>query len=178
MKRLSGTIALVYLALVASLPALAADPFAGSWDIRVAHGKDAYTMRLRCKSGSECDLERYDGKAMAAKPDETLSFKSAARFRPDIAANALRYAIEHRAETSPNPEFAALQKLLPGAVNAKTEIDACIGLDDKQPDFFVVCTVRNPAAKKPVLLLFGSLLGLCGQGFCRYVIYPLVKTGP
>jgi hypothetical protein len=136
-------------------------------------------MRLRCRSASDCEMQMIDGSAQARSPD-ALSFKSAVPLQRGYAParDALKYALEHRAESGPNPEFAALHKLLAVAAGAKTEIDACIGLDAKQPEFFMVCTLRGATSFRPTVLLFGSLLGLCGQGFCKHVIYPLVKTGP
>ena len=165
------------LGLPAPAPAAVAnDPFAGTWEARVATANDAYTLRLTCRSQSDCELQRSDT-TQAGKPTaDTIRFSGT---RPlataDPMRNALRYAREHRAETGANSEFAAIQRLLAASVDGKTEIEACIGLDEKQPDFFVACTVRGATSKRPVLLFFGSLLGLCGQGFCKHVVYPLVK---
>jgi hypothetical protein len=170
-------------ALLASLfacaaPALAtapADPFAGSWEARVVHGKSEYTLRLRCKSASDCEVHTLDP-ATKGKEPPPIAFQSIVPLRnPELARSALKYALEHRTQGSPNPEFAAIQKLLTAAVSARTEIDRCISLDDKQPEYFVACTVKGSNAR-PVVLFYGSLLGLCGQGFCKHVVYPLLKV--
>ena len=153
------------------------DPFAGTWEARVATGSDSYTLRLACKSQSECELQRSDT-TQAGKPSaDTMPF-SGTRPLPSVEPMkaALRYALEHSGDTGGNSEFAAIQKLLAASVGPKTEIDACLGLDARQPDFFVACTVRGATNKRPVLLFFGSLIGLCGQGFCKHVVYPLVKA--
>ena len=163
------------------MPASAAssDPFAGTWEARVATGTDSYTMRLTCRSQSDCELQRSDTTKAGKPTAETIPFKGTRPLEPSVQpmANALRYALEHRAEASVNMEFAAVHRLLAASVDAKTEVDACIGLDDRKPDFFVACTVRGATSKRPMLLLFGSMLGLCGQGFCKHVVYPLVKSG-
>jgi hypothetical protein len=176
--RLALVVPLVLLAL--STSALGAgDPFAGTWETRVATGTDTYTLRLACKTRSDCELQRSDTTRSGKPTADTISFKATRPFQPvDRARNALRYALQHQAEGSVNIEFAAIQKLLASAVNAKTDIDACISLDDQQPDHFVACTVRGATSRRPVLLFFGSLFGLCGQGFCKYVVYPLEATGP
>ena len=151
--------------------------FAGTWEAQVATGTDTYTLRLACTPRLECELQRSET-TKAGKPEaDTIPFRGT---RPlgsvEPMKKALAYAREHRAETGGNSEFAAVHRLLAARVDARTEIDACIGLDEKQPDFFVACTVRGATSKRPVLLFFGSLIGLCGQGFCKHVVYPLLKT--
>ena len=163
--------------LVAALPALAAaDPFAGTWEVRVATEQNPYTMRLHCVSSTECETQVIPANAKEAK-DAPISFKSA-RAQPNVKPlrDALAYAHENRAQSAVNPEFAALHKLLAGTTNPKTQVDACISLDPQAPEFFVVCTVKGSTSMRPMVLFFGSLLGLCGQGFCKYVVYPMVKT--
>jgi hypothetical protein len=147
--------------LCAAMPAAAQDPFAGTWEARVATGSDTYVLRLTCRSRSDCELQRSDITQGGKPSAETMQFGSARPYPPTQGKNALSYALKHRADTGGNTEFAAIQKLLAGTVTARTAIDACISMDDRQPDFF-----------------FGSLVGLCGQGFCKHVVYPLVKTGP
>ena len=153
-----------------------ADPFAGTWEARVVHGKNEYTLRLRCKFASDCDLQTLDPAVKGKDQPPPISFQSAVPLRnTELARSALKYALENRATVSPNPEFAAIQKMLGAAVNAKTEVDRCISMDDKQPEYFVACTVRGANAR-PVVLFYGSLMGLCGQGFCKHVVYPLLKV--
>jgi hypothetical protein len=171
-KTLVGTLAFA-LSLAAQA---AADPFEGTWEARVIHGTSEYTLRLRCKSATYCDMQMINPAAMGKDATPAITFTGAVPQR-NLAPprNALKYALEHRTEGSPNPEFAAVQILLGASVSAKTEIDTCISLDEAQPDFFIACTVRGATAR-PILLFFGSLLGLCGQGFCKHLVYPLVKV--
>ena len=164
------------LACAGPAPATAsADAFAGSWEARIAHGKAEYTLRLTCKSGSDCEVHTLEP-ATKGKEPPPIAFQSAVPLRnPQLARSALKYALEHRTQVSPNPEFAAIQKLLAASVSERTEIDRCISLDDKQPEYFMACTVRGANAR-PVVLFYGSLLGFCGQGFCKHVVYPLLKV--
>ena len=177
----TSAVLLSVLCLTVPAAAMAADdPFAGTWESRVAIGAATYTMRLRCISASDCEMQMLDASSAKRKPeDSSMSFKAARPFPGGLGSvrNALRYALEHRADSAKNPEFAAMHKSLAATVDAKTEIDTCIGLDEKTPEYFVVCTVRGGTSWRPMLLLFGALLGPCGHGFCGYVIYPLLKTG-
>ena len=177
-------LALVALALaVYALPPqarAAEDKFTGAWESRVEMERGSYAIRLKCRSASDCDMQMGDAGTAGKKAGEsTLAFRAAVPFERDIEAarKALRYAREHRAASAVNPEFAAIHKSLAASVDAKTEVETCIGLDDKSPEYFVVCTVRGATSWRPMLLLFGKLLGPCTQGFCGYVVYPLVKTG-
>ena len=167
------------LALAMPSPAIAqADRFAGTWEGRVAWDSGAYTMRLRCRSASDCDTVVIDDKSKDRAGDIRMSFPAASPFpAKEPLGKALAYALEHKAESLKNREFAAIHKQLAVTVTPKTELDTCIGLDPKDRQFFVVCTIRNPASFRPALLFFGSMIGLCGQGFCKYVVYPLVRTG-
>ena len=176
-----NTSAALFVASLLAVPAHAAaatpaDPFAGTWEARVDTGSDAYTLRLACRSQADCELQRSDTTKAGKPTADTIPFRGTRRLATtEPMKKALGYALGHRAETGGNSEFAAIHRLLAENVNARTEIDACIGMDEKQPDFFVACTVRGATSKRPVLLFFGSLLGLCGQGFCKHVVYPLVK---
>lgn len=170
-------------ALVASIVALAGpaaaatavDPFAGTWEARVVHGKSEYTLRLRCKAATDCEMQTIDPAVMGKEALPPIPFPAAMpQGNLEPARSALKYALAHRAEGSSNPEFAAIQVLLGAAVSSKTVIDKCISLDDKQPEYFMACTVRGATAR-PVMLFFGSLMGLCGQGFCKHVVFPLVR---
>ena len=179
MRTTAVALALLGLAMPAAAMA-AGDPFAGTWESRVAIGAASYTMRLRCMSASDCEMQMIDAGTAKGKPeDSTIPFRAARPLPGSLGPvrNALRYALEHRADSAKTPEFAAMHKLLAATVDAKTEIDTCIGLDDKTPEYFVVCTVRGATTRRPMLLLFGSLLGPCRHGFCAYVVYPLMKTG-
>jgi len=173
--------AFILVALGMSMAARAAnpaDPFAGTWEARVNTGLDAYTLRLTCRSQSDCELQRSDTTKSGKPTAETIAFRGTRPLPsgPEPMRTALRYALEHRAEGSPNKEFATLQRLLGASVDARTEVVSCIGLDEKQLDFFVACSVRGATSKRPVLLFYASLLGLCGQGFCKHVIFPLLQA--
>jgi hypothetical protein len=176
MKASFGAFAVLVLGWLGSASAApAADPFAGTWEARVVHGKHEYTLRLRCKTASDCEMQMINPAAKGKDALPVIPFPGAVPQRNlEPSRSALKYALEHRAEGSPNPEFLAIQKMLGASVSAKTEIDQCISLDQSQPEFFMACTIRGATAR-PVLLFFGSLMGLCGQGFCKHVVYPMVR---
>jgi hypothetical protein len=159
--------------------AAAGDPLAGTWEARVASKAGTYTLRLACKSSSDCEMQLSDS-SKAGKPEaSTLPFKGARPMERGLepVRKALRHALEHRADSKPNAEYAAIHTLLAASVDAKTELDRCIDLDSNETAYFVVCTVRGATTPRPMLLLFGRLLGPCGHGFCGYVVYPLARSG-
>lgn len=162
--------------LAAHAAAHAADPFAGTWEARVATPKNPYTMRLRCASAQECETQVVTGAPKDAQDPATAFKNPVARPNAGPMREALAYALAHRKESAANPEFAAIHKLLAASVNEKTQLDSCVSLDASAPDFFVLCSVDRAASMRPVLLFFGSLQGLCGQGFCKYVVYPMVRV--
>src|SRR5688572_7817313 len=135
-------LALTLLALPLETRA-AEDKFTGAWESRVAMEKGTYTIKLRCRSASDCDMQMADSETAKGKPeDSTLPFRSAVPYERNVEAvrKALRYARENRAASAVNPEFSAIHKTLAASVDAKTDVDTCIGLDEKTPDYFIVCT--------------------------------------
>ena len=166
----------IFSTALAPMAAQATDAIVGTWEARVATEKNPYTLRFTCESPSSCETQIVTAGPKESQ-DQPIAFKSVVpRANVGPLRDALAYALEHRSDSAKNPEFSAMHKLLAVSVNAKTQVDTCVSLDANSVDFFVVCSVKGAASIRPMLLFFGTMQGLCGHGFCKYVVYPLVKT--
>jgi hypothetical protein len=89
------------------------------------------------------------------------------------ASSALRYATEQRSQTIDNPELALPMALLRPTLASNPSIAKCWDLNYPEPEYMLACTLSGAPAGSPPLYLFATLMANCGEGFCRYIIYPL-----
>lgn len=131
------------------------------------------TMHLECASESSCvfSTTAQSGKGPPQQDRQVLdSVRPAGNLAQ--AGNALRYAIEQRLRTLENPEFAEPMALLRPVLAGNPKIDRCWDLNYLEREYLLACTLSNA----PGLYLFASLMANCGEGFCRYIIYPLSRV--
>lgn len=91
------------------------------------------------------------------------------------AQSALDYARSQKSAHIDKREFSALIQHLQPLLNTDLVFDKCYDVHVGGETYSLVCTTPKSAWEKPSVLYLGSLLANCGEGFCRYVIYPLIK---
>jgi hypothetical protein len=153
-------------------PAPRADPreFDGVYEMdlpeRVGEKSPLVKNRLTCKGG-KCIL--------AVGKDEAAIYDKLGVIRPSHFAHAryaLKFAMDHKANAQEEAPY--IVPLLASGAN----LQSCIDLGSSQgyePGMTVLCKVDRNPWKAPAVLLMGSIIGSCGQVFCRYEIVPLVR---
>lgn len=168
--------AVVFVFSLASQAASAANPLPeGSYAGKIEFDQSSMEMRLRC-GPEDCQLEtafvtrggapnRNSEPLTEITPVENL----------DEAQFALEYARSQKSARIGKREFSALIQHLQPLLNADLVFDKCYDVHYGGENYSLVCTTAKSAWEKPSVLYLGSLLANCGEGFCRYVIYPLIK---
>lgn len=93
----------------------------------------------------------------------------------DEAQFALEYARSQKTARISRREFSELIKHLQPLLNSNLDFEKCFDVHYGGESYSLVCSTAKSAWEKPSLFYLGSLLANCGEGFCRYVIYPLIK---
>lgn len=93
------------------------------------------------------------------------------------AQYALDYARSQKSAKIGRREFSELIKSLQPLLISDLAMDQCFDVHYGGEKYSLVCSTGKSAWDKPSLLYLGTLMSNCGEGFCRYVIYPLIKQG-
>lgn len=93
----------------------------------------------------------------------------------DEAQFALEYARSQKSARISKREFSELIQHLQPLLNSNLDFEKCFDVHYGGESYSLVCSTAKSAWEKPSLFYLGSLLANCGEGFCRYVIYPLIK---
>jgi len=173
----SGKLSVIaFLGLYYLVPAAHAAKLAdGVYEGKIAFGKSSMTMALQCAQ-DQCQLDMtavtnggspniHSQRLSDITPVENLS----------AAQKALAYARTQKSTRINRAEFAEIIKNLEPLLNSDIGIDHCFNVHYGGEGYSLICQTEKSAWEKPSLLYLGALMANCGEGFCGYVIYPLVR---
>jgi len=169
-----------YAALFLCLAAHSAggsEPIVGAFEVKLGTPSSSGEIRLECASESSCKFT-YIAKVGNEPPvvEEKALNDVRPVDQPTEAAGALKYAIRQRSEEIRHEEYAEVMRRLRPVLATDPTVAKCWDLNHLSPGYLLVCTLSGAPPASPPLYLFGTLLANCGEGFCRFVIYPMSRV--
>lgn len=150
--------------------------YEGRYEGTINFDTTSLVIRLSCNTENACELETTSVRG-TDKPTRSISRVKNITPVSDSSGvqRAFQYARTNRAERPSNRENAAVQEKLRPLLDSGAAIEKCIDLNIGGANASVLCRPSASPLGESTLLLFGALLGQCGDGFCGYVMYPLLK---
>jgi hypothetical protein len=148
----------------------------GSYEGNVSFDSSSLTIRTRCNSNS-CEIETITVRG-DNKPSGRIDRVTKISPVTDWAGiqRAMQYTRTNRATKPDSIENAALLEKLRPLLDSDAVIDRCIDLNQGGSGAALLCHPSSTPWNKPTLLFLGASLAPCGQGFCGYMIFPLLKN--
>jgi len=147
----------------------------GTYAGKIEFDQSSMEMKLVCAQ-EECQLNTVFV-TRGGRPDQNS--EPLTEITPvenlDEAQFALEYARSQRSARISKREFSELIQHLQPLLKSDLNFEQCFDVHYGGDAYSLVCNTAKSAWEKPSLLYLGSLLANCGEGFCRYVIYPLIK---
>lgn len=160
-----------------SIPAtLLPSEYEGRYESTISFDTTSLVIRFACKAENACELETASVRG-AGKPMISINHVKNTTPVSDWSGvqRAFQYARANRAERPSSRENAAVQERLRPLLDSGASIEKCIDLNIGGSNSSILCRPSTSPLGESALLLFGALLGRCGDGFCGYVMYPLLK---
>lgn len=159
-----------------TLVSLSPSEYEGRYEGTISFDSTSLVIRFSCNSENDCEMEttsiRGTGKPM-------ISISRVKNVTPvsdwSGVQRAFQYARTNRADRPSSRENAAVQEKLRPLLDSGAFIEKCIDLNIGGANSSVLCRPSASPWSESALLFFGASLGRCGDGFCGYVMYPLLK---
>jgi hypothetical protein len=150
--------------------------YQGHYEGTISFDANSLTVRFSCNLEKDCEIETTNIRGNS-KPINSISrVKSVVSVSnwPGVQ-RAFQYARMNRADRPSSRENAAVQEKLRPLLDSNVSIEKCIDLNIGGANASILCRPSASPWKEAVLLLFSASLVPCGDGFCGYVMYPLLK---
>ena len=127
------------------------------------------TWSLNCDRFGSCNMKvgESDGEIYKIFPLESgLQY----------AKYALQYAKDH-SSVGENSSLAWQANHLKPLLSSKSEIESCVELKNESVSdgYMLLCKLDHDPWGKKTVLLFGTLMSLCSELFCRYETFPFFR---
>jgi hypothetical protein len=173
--------ALIQAKSAAQVPAgppglLTPSEYEGRFEADTSIRSDSVTIRLLCMPARDCRLDL----STVGNEGKTTTVTSRIKDVHPVTnwvpiLRAFQYARTNRGDRPRNEEHATIQNMLRPLLSSDATVDRCVDLNLGGDNASVLCRPSASPWDTPVLLLFAASTGACGDGFCQYLIYPLLR---
>jgi len=155
---------------------LSPSEYEGRYEGTISFDSTSLVIRFSCNSENDCEMETTSIRG-TGKPMSNISRVKNVTPVSDWSGvqRAFQYARTNRADRPSSRENAAVQEKLRPLLDSSASIEKCIDLNIGGANASVLCRPSASPWSESALLFFGASLGRCGDGFCGYVMYPLLK---
>lgn len=152
----------------------------GAYAVHTGGGDSRLSVELTCYADSTCAMRTIGGSPAIQPLNAVRTLDRVVRLEqaPEMALDALQYAVQNRDKPITHRDSAAFMAVSRTMLSASPEITGCWDLNDPTPSYTLVCTVRTTAGSSEQLVLFVETVMDCsdGFGFCGYATMPLTRS--
>lgn len=154
-----------------------AQEIVGAFEIKLGGAANSNELRLECDRALNCKFTTTSQQGSRPASQDVQILEEVRRVENIAqASNALKYAIEQRARSIQQIEFAELLTRLGPVLSNEPSVEKCWDLNYPSPTYLLACTVSDATEKGSPIYLFATLMATCGEAFCRYIIYPMARV--